>query len=119
MLIEVTLHVGGRICHASIPFDAVHPMLLPKEHPISTSQVRYYHETLGHAGREHVLAVIRQKFWILQTRSLVCRVLRKCVDCCKRNEAPKQQLMADLPKERLIPYELPFTYTGVVYVLYQ
>ena len=71
MLIEGTLRVGGRICHASIPFDAVHPMLLPKEHPISTSLVRYYHKTLGHAGRMHVLAAIRQKFWILQARSLV------------------------------------------------
>ena len=45
---------------------------------------------------------------ILQARSCVCRVLHKCVDCCKRNEpppAPMQQLMADLPKECLIPYK--------------
>ena len=113
VLIEGTIRVGGRIRHASIPFDAVHPMLLPKEHPITTSIVRHYHQTLGHAGREHVLAAIRQKFWILRARSLVRRILRKCVDCRKRNEAPMQQLMADLPKERLIPYEPPFTYTGV------
>ena len=87
VLIEGTVRVGGRIRHASIPFDAVHPMLLPKDHPISTLIVRYYHETLGHAGREHVLSAVRQKFWILQARSLIRRVLRKCVDCRKRNEA--------------------------------
>ena len=73
VLIEGTIRVGGRIRHASIPFDVVHPMLLPKEHPITTSIVRYYHKTFGHAGREHVLAAICQKFWILQARSLVCR----------------------------------------------
>ena len=112
-MIEGTVRVGGRIRHASIPFDAVHLMLHPKDHPISTLIVRYYHGTLGHAGRENVLSAIRQKFWILQARSLVRRVLRKCVDCRKRNEVPMQQLMADLPKEGLISYEPPFTYTGV------
>ena len=40
---------------------------------------------------------------------------RKCVSCRKRNEAPMQQLMADLPKERLIPFEPPFTYTGAAF----
>lgn len=113
VLIEGTLRVGGRIHHTSIPFDTVHPMLLPKEHPISTAIVHYYHKNLGHTGREQVLAAICQKFWILQARSLVRRVLCKCVDCCKRNEAPLQQLMADVPKEHLIPYEPPFIYTGV------
>jgi len=71
LLIEGTIRVGGRIHHTSIPFDAIHPMLLLKDHPISTLIVRYYHETLGHAGREHVLSAIHQKFWILQARSLV------------------------------------------------
>ena len=113
MLIEGTIRVGGRIRHAPIPFDAVHPMILPKDHPISTIIVRHYHETLGHAGREHVLSALPHRFWILQSRSLVRQVLRKCVNCRERNEAPMQQLMADLPKERLIPYESPFTYVGV------
>ena len=31
VLIEGTLHVGGRIRHAPITFEAAHPMLLPKD----------------------------------------------------------------------------------------
>ena len=74
--------------------------------------MRHDQEYLGHAGREHVLTTLRQRFWLLQARTLVRQVLRKCVSCRRRNEAPMQQLMADPPKERLIPYEPPFTYTG-------
>ena len=113
VLIEGTLRVGGRIRHAPITFEAAHPMLLPKDHPISSLIVHYYHELLGHTGREHVLSAMRQHFWIIQARSLVRHVLRKCIACRKRNEAPMKQLMADLPKERLTPYDPPFTYTGV------
>ena len=109
MLIEGTLPVGGRIRHAPITFEAAHPMLLPKEHPISSLIVCYYHELLGHTGREHVLSAMRQHFWIIQARSLVRHVLRKCIACHKRNKAPMKQLMADLPKERLTPHDPPFT----------
>ena len=92
VLIEGTIRVGGRIRRAPIPFDAIHPMILPRDHPVFTLIVRHYHEYLGHAGREYVLS------------TLVRQVLRKCVSCRKRNEAPMQQLMADLPKERPIPF---------------
>ena len=98
VLVEGTVRVGGRIRRAPITYEAAHPMILPKDHPVSILIVRYYHEILGHAGREHVLSFIRQHFWIIQARSLVRSV---------------KQLMADLPKERLTPYERPFTYTGV------
>ena len=111
-LMDDVIRVGGRIRHAPIAFDAIHPLILPKDYPVSTLIVRHLHETLGHAGREHVLSAVRQHYWILQQRSLVRKVLRQCVDCRKRNEAAMQQMMADLPKERLIPYEPPFTYTG-------
>ena len=113
VLVEGTVRVEGRIRHAPITFEAVHPVILPKDHPVSTLIVRYYHEILGHAGREHVLSFIRQHFWIIQARSLVRHVLRRSIDCRKRNELSMTQLMDDLPKERLTPYDRPFTYTGV------
>ena len=113
VLIEGTIRVGGRMRHSPIPFDAIHPMILLRGHPLSTFMERHYHEYLGHAGREHVLSTLRQRFWLLQARTLFCHVLRKCVSCRTRNEAPIQQLMAYLPKERLIPFEPPFTYIPV------
>ena len=50
VLIEGTIRVGGRIRHAPIPFDAIHPMILPRDHPVSNFIVRHYHEYLDHAG---------------------------------------------------------------------
>ena len=41
------------------------------------------------------------------------QILSKCVSCRRRNAPTLQQVMADLPKERLVPYQPPFTYTGL------
>ena len=103
ILIDGVIRVGGRIHRAPIAFKAAHPMVLPKSHHVSILIVRYYHYVLGHAGREHVLSVIRQSFWILRGRSLVRQILSKCVSCRRRNAPTLQQVMADLPKERLVP----------------
>ena len=113
ILIDDVIHVGGRIHRAPIAFEAAHPMILPKSHHVSVLIVRYYHHVLGHAGREHVLSVIRQRFWIMRGRALVRRVVGSCVSCRRRNSPPLQQVMADLPKERLVPYQPPFTFTGL------
>ena len=113
ILIDDVIRVGGRIHRAPIAFEAAHPMILPRSHHVSALIVRYYHRVLGHAGREHVLSVIRQRFWILKGRVLVRQILSSCLSCRKRNAPPLQQVMADLPKERLIPYQPPFTYTGL------
>ena len=113
ILIDDIIRVGGRIRRAPIAFDAAHPMILPKSLHVSVLIVRYYHRVLGHAGREHVLSVVRQCFWILRGRVLVRQILSSCVSWRRRNSPPLQQVMADLPKERLIPYQPPFTYTGL------
>ena len=75
VLIEGTIRVGGRMRHAPIPFDAIHPMILPRDHPVSTFIVRHYHEYLRHAGREHILSTLCQRFWLVQARTLVRQVL--------------------------------------------
>ena len=113
ILVNDVIRVGGRIHRAPIAFEAAHPVVLPKSHPVSTLIVRYYHHILGHSGREHVLSAVRQCYWIFRARSLVRQVLNKCVSCRKRNAPAMQQVIADLPAERLAPYPPPFTFTGL------
>ena len=113
ILTDGIIRVGGRIHRAPITFEAAHPVILPKSSPVSVLIVRYYHHVLGHAGREHVLSVLRQRYWILRGRALVRQILSKCISCRKRNMPALQQAMADLPKERLVPYHPPFTFTGL------
>lgn len=113
ILTDGIIRDGGRIHHAPITFEAAHPVILPKSSPVSVLIVRYYHQVLGHAGREHVLSVLRQRYWILRGRALACQILSKCISCCKRNMPALQQAMADLPKERLVPYHPSFTFTGL------
>ena len=66
--------VGGRLQNAPIPTEVKHPVLLPKKHHVTDLIVKKYHEELAHTGREHVLASIRQKFWIVKG-------VWRCVEC--------------------------------------
>ena len=113
MLCDGVICVGGRLRHAPLTSENIHAMIVPHQHHIAALIIRYFHDVLGHAGREHVLSVIRQHFWITNGRVLTRQILCRCVTCRKRNEAPMKQMMGDLPKARLTPFEPPFTYTGL------
>ena len=58
------LRVGGRLSRARMAEDMKHPIILPRKHPVTTLIVRAEHKRLGHAGRGHVLASLRQKYWL-------------------------------------------------------
>lgn len=113
VLLNGIICVGGQIRHAPVASQAIQPLVIPSEHPIATLLIRHHHEILGHAGREHVLSMLRQRFWIINACALTRQILRHCVSCCKRHEGVMNQMMVDLPKPRLIPHEPPFTYTGL------
>jgi hypothetical protein len=107
------LCVGGRLRHAPITSEAINPMIVPNEHHIAALIISYFHHVLGHAGREHVLSTVRQRYWILNARALTRQILHQCITCRKNNESPMSQKMGDLPGARLTPYEPPFTFTGL------
>ena len=108
-----TLRVGGRLRKAQIPAAAKNQMILPKEHPVTRLLIVHNHRTNGHVGQEHVLANLREKYWILNGRVAVRSLLRRCLLCKIKRARRMYPFMADLPSGRLACEEPPFTNCGV------
>ena len=98
------LHIDGHLHHAEVPYESKHPVILPKEHPITELVVRAVHEQLGHgSGVEHTLSELRSRFWVIRGRAVVRIILNHCQVSKKRFAAkPVGQMMASLPRPRVI-----------------
>ena len=57
------VRVGGRMANATASEDQKHPVILPKRHHVVDLIIQQVHEDAGHAGREHVLARLRGRYW--------------------------------------------------------
>lgn len=110
VLVDGIIRVGGRLTKAQIRYEAKHQVLLPPGHPLSRVLVQDIHERHFHVGREHTLALVRQKFWILRGKSFVRRIINDCLLCKRRRAKPTVP-----PRERLSLYQPPFANTGVNY----
>ena len=109
------LTVGGRLRRSPISEDAKHQVILPKSHHVSNLLIRDIHQRTGHQGRNHILAELRQRYWIIKAGVAVKSLINKCVTCRKCQAGPGKQKMADLPAYRVQPDQPPFTHTGVDY----
>ena len=107
------LRVGGRLQRSECLYESKHPAILPKRGHVTELLIRDAHETLGHQGREHVLARLRARYWILSANSAVRSVLKRCVSCRRRQARVVTQLMSDLPEDRVTPGDPVFTHVGV------
>ena len=50
VLIDGAICVGGRLRHAPVASQAMHPLVIPSQHPIALLLIHHHHEILGHAG---------------------------------------------------------------------
>ncbi|KRX99145.1 hypothetical protein T4E_10779 [Trichinella pseudospiralis] len=96
------MRVGGRLQQSNLLYQHKHPTILPNKHNITDLIIQGEHKHQWHAGVEQTLAALRKRFWILKGRSAVKRVLRRCVVCRKENARCLNQIMAPLPKNRLV-----------------
>ena len=62
-----------------------------------------------------MMARLREKYWLVNAPSAIRRVISKCVVCRRQRARVGEQKMANLPEDRLVPDEPPFTRVGVDY----
>ncbi|XP_076291067.1 uncharacterized protein LOC143214214 [Lasioglossum baleicum] len=58
------LRVGGRLSRSELPYNARHPILLPKGHFVTKLIITDYHIRNFHAGIQGTLNSLRHRFWI-------------------------------------------------------
>ncbi|XP_011859792.1 PREDICTED: uncharacterized protein LOC105557214 [Vollenhovia emeryi] len=108
------LRVGGRLGHAVLSYDERHPVILPDDSHFTHLIVATCHRRALHGGVQLTLSLVRQQYWIPRGRSVMKRVIRRCVTCVRWRAASPQQRMADLPRER-VARARAFLQTGVDY----
>lgn len=82
------MRVGGRLRFANIPYNAKHPIILPKNHHVTNLLILNKHIFHLHTGVQQTLYAIRGKYWPIDGRGQIWKVIKNCVNCNKAN--PRQ-----------------------------
>ena len=70
--------VGGRQDRGKLPYEVRHPIILLQKYRLTELIVDCYHRLENHGDVDHVLAAIRNKFWIIHERQEVKQFKRRC-----------------------------------------
>ncbi|XP_076279061.1 uncharacterized protein LOC143208476 [Lasioglossum baleicum] len=110
---DAIVRVGGRLRHSELSYSQRFPIVLPN-HRISELIIADCHQNILHGGTQLTLSIVRQVFWIINSRRIVRRLIHKCVKCVRARATTAQQQMGDLPKVRVTPSR-PFSHCGLDY----
>lgn len=96
------LCVGGRLRHSSLSTNQKYPVILPKKHPITLLVLKHMHESVRHQGRIVTLGALRDAGYFIQQGSNVLKnFIKNCVTCQRLRGNFMDQIMSDLPPDRL------------------
>ena len=107
------IRVGGRLKNSNLSFSVKHPILLPKDHPLSWAIARHYHQKSKHQG-VHIshATLIQAGYHIEKGKQLIKVLVSNCVICRRLRAKLSTQIMADLPAERVEDCPI-FTHVGI------
>ncbi|XP_018402067.1 PREDICTED: uncharacterized protein LOC108779200 [Cyphomyrmex costatus] len=108
------LRVGGRLKYSDLSYDQKHQIILPEKHHVTDLIIQHTHKLQLHAGPQATLYCIRQKFWPINGKNQVKRIIRKCVACFEARPRLLEYTMGDLPRDRFV-CSRPFANSGVDY----
>ncbi|XP_053699022.1 uncharacterized protein LOC128745992 [Sabethes cyaneus] len=108
------IRVGGRMeASEDLSFDKKYPIILGRNHDITSLLILHYHERCAHGNRETVCNELRQKFHIPNLRTAIRQAVRECMKCKVWHSRPRAPKMAPLPIQRISQQLRPFSAVGV------
>ncbi|XP_055633370.1 uncharacterized protein LOC129773750 [Toxorhynchites rutilus septentrionalis] len=90
-----------------------HPIILPRDHPITRLVVANVHQRYHHQCHETCVNEVRKAFYIPRVRRVCNHVRRSCQMCKIFTARPMPPSMGPLPKARVAAFVRPFSYVGV------
>ena len=72
---------GGRLKHAQIPVESKHQVIIPSNHHLTYLLLLYIHQNNHPWGREQLLALSRERYWVVNGRYLARKVIYNCLYC--------------------------------------
>ncbi|XP_018316118.1 uncharacterized protein [Mycetomoellerius zeteki] len=106
------IRVDGRLQISDLTFSKKHPILIPSRHHITDCIIREIHEIHFHTGIQTILYILRQRFWLLDGRNQVQKIIRTCMRCLRFYAKSVDYKMGNLPAVR-VREAVPFTNTGI------
>ncbi|XP_058816184.1 uncharacterized protein LOC131679471 [Topomyia yanbarensis] len=96
-------------------FNFRNPVILPRQSHVTELLILRFHQRYGHANKSTVMNEMQQKFHVPKLRSVVNKIVKKCMWCRVYRAKPIEPRMAPLPQVRVTPYVRPFTFVGLDY----
>ncbi|XP_055306907.1 uncharacterized protein LOC129571167 [Sitodiplosis mosellana] len=106
------LVAGGRLRNAQIEQDRKCPFIVPPKSRVCQLIMQQAHKDTYHGGVQMMMAHIRTTYWIPTLRAQLKQIVSRCAPCTRHAKKTQDQLMADLPIERVTPSR-PFLRCGV------
>lgn len=108
------IRMRGRIENSDVEYDQKHPYLLPGKAVLAARLMEEAHYRTEHGGVQVCMQYLRERYWIIGMRTQMKKVIYQCVQCTRYRRKAGNQLMGDLPSDR-VQLMRPFTHSGVYY----
>lgn len=108
------MRVGGRLEKSALSYEGKHQIILPYNDQISKLILTTLHIDNRHCGPQALLAISRQRYWIVKGLSMARNIVQNCVPCTRARPKLLKQIMGHLPASRVTPSR-PFIKSGVDY----
>ena len=98
---EILFREGGSLQQSMLLYQTMRQKILPSNHHFANFVVSAEHISLHHAGPQHLIASLRQKYGIPRKRILVRTVIHQCLTCYRFKAQASQERTCELPSTRV------------------